>query len=301
MSIRVVTDSGADLSPSLAEEMGITVVPLYVRFGKDAYRDGIDINHDDLYGRLRRSRVPPATSQPSPQDFARVYTRLSRASDAIVSIHVGSKLSGTYDAARRGRKLADLDCPIEVIDSQSLSMGLGLITIAAARLAASGEDMEAVLAGVRQAIPNTRMLGVFGTLDYLLAGGRIGKADALLGSVLKVTPVVTLRNGEFFPAGQARTRARGIERLVEFFRNALGTEEAAIVHSTTPGEAARLLDRLSSVLDRSRIHLSRLGPALGAHSGPGTLAIMVRQAAGTGRLPVSAFGEAETGPLASRP
>ena len=299
MSVRIVTDSGADLSPPLAAGLRITVVPLYVRFGKDAYRDGVDISHEDLYRKLGATQAPPATSQPSPHDFARVYRKVSKGADGIVSIHVAGRLSGTYDAALRASKLVDLGCPIEVIDSRSVSMGLGLITIAAARLALTGEDLDTVLAGVRDAIPNTRMLGVFGTLKYLLAGGRIGKAGALMGSVLNVTPLVTLRDGEFFPAGQTRTRARGIERLVDFVRDALDTEEAAIVHSTTPDEAGRLRDRLASFMDRGRIHLSRLGPALGVHSGPGTLAIMLRQGAAAGHIRPPAPGGAEARSLAA--
>jgi len=130
---------------------------------------------------------------------------------------------------------------------------------------------------IRRSIPNIHLLAVFDTLKYLLRGGRIGKAKALLGSVLNVKPLLTLRDGELVPAGQARTRSRGIERLHDFVKGALNIQELAIVHSTTPDEAGSLRERISSVFDKRRIHLARLGPALGVHGGPGTLIVALRE------------------------
>ncbi len=274
MPVKIVTDSTADLPPGLAEELGISVVPIYIRVGAEVYRDGVDISHDELYRKLATGRVYPTTSQPLPRDFAGVYRKLARETDEIVSIHIASSLSGTYQSARRAREMLDTSCQIEVIDSRSVSMGLGLIAIAAARLAAEGETLERVLAEVREAIPNTRLVGFLDTLKYLFLGGRIGRAQALAGSVLNVKPIVTLRDGEFHPSGQARTRARGVERLFDFARKSLNIKELAVVHSTTPEEADSLSQRIgASFLDRSRVHLARLGPALGVHGGPGTLAV----------------------------
>jgi DegV family protein with EDD domain len=277
MPVRIVTDSTADLSPKLVREHGISVVPVYVRFGHESYRDGIDISHDEFYERLVTSPVHPTTSQPTPADFAQVYRELSKETDRIVSIHVSSKLSGTCNSALQGKELAETKCDIEVIDSESVSMGLGMMTLAAARLAASGESLQKVADDVKQAITNTPLLALFDTLKYLLLGGRIGKARALLGGILNVKPLLTLRDGEFHPVGNSRTRIKGIERLTDFAKNALGIQELAVVHTTTPDEASSLKDRLSSLIDTSRLHLAQLGPALGVHSGPGLLAVALRR------------------------
>jgi len=277
LAVKIVTDSTADLPPQLAQQLGITVVPVYVRFGEKVYQDGVDISHDELYQKLVTNPIHPTTSQPPPADFASVYRKLSKETDQIVSLQVTSKLSGTYNSALQGRELAAVGCRIEVVDSLSVSMGLGLIAIAAARLAAAGESLQRIMAEIRQAIPQIRLLALFDTLKYLHRGGRIGKAKALLGSVLNVKPLLTMRDGELFPAGQARTRAKGVERLFDLARNAFQTQELAIVHSTTPDEADSLRERIGSILDKRQIHLARLGPALGVHGGPGTMGVIVRE------------------------
>jgi DegV family protein with EDD domain len=277
MTVKIVTDSTSDLSPQVARELGITVVPVYVRFGERVYRDGVDISEDEFYQKLVESPIHPATSQPSPADFADVYKKLSREADEIVSIQVTSKLSGTYNSALQGRELVKTGCRIEVVDSLSVTMGLGLIAMAAARLAEAGESLPAVMEEIRQCIPRIRLLGVFDTLKYLLRSGRIGKAKALLGSVLNVKPLLTMRDGELLPAGLARTRSKGIERLFDLVKNALNIQELAIVHSTTPDEAGSLRERIASIFDRGRIHVARLGPALGVYGGPGALILALRE------------------------
>ncbi len=277
MTVRIVTDSAADLPAQLAQELGITVVPVYLRFGDKVYRDRVDISEDEFYRKLVESPVHPTTSQPTPADFANVYNKLSRETDEIVSIHLSSKVSGTYNSALQGRELAATGCYIEVVDSVSVSMGLGLITMVAARLAEAEADLQKVMEEVKQAIPRIRLLGVFDTLKYLLLGGRISKAKALLGSVLSVKPLITMRDGELFPAGLARTRSKGVERLLDLVRNALNIQEVAIVHSTTPDEASSLRERIGSIFTKERVHLARLGPALGVHGGPGTLILALRE------------------------
>jgi len=277
MTVKIVTDSTADLPPQVAEELGITVVPVYVRFGAEVYRDGVDISHDELYQKLVTSATHPATSQPPPGDFADVYRELAKETDDIVSIQLTGKLSGTYSSALQGREQAATGCRIEVVDSLSVSMGLGMITMAAARLAAAGESLQRVMVEIRQAIPQIHLLALFDTLKYLHRGGRIGKAKALLGSVLNVKPLLTMRDGEFVPVGQARTRAKGVERLFDFVRNALNIQELAIVHSTTPDDAGSLREHIGSIFDKRRIHLARLGPALGVHGGPGIMGVIVRK------------------------
>jgi len=263
MTIKIVTDSSADLPAQLVQELGITIVPLYVRFGEKVYRDRVDISEDEFYQRLLHDPVHPSTIQPTPQDFANVYKKLSPEADGIVSIHISAKLSGT--------------CNIEVVDSQLTSMGLGLIGIVAATVAKAGGDLPAVMEEVKQAIPNTHLLFLLDTLEYLLRGGRIGKAKALLGSILNVKPVLTFRDGEVVPAGQVRSRAKGLDRLFDFAKSASNIQDLAVVYNTTPDEAQALVERMGTVVDKEQIKLSRVGPMLGVHAGPGALAVAFRE------------------------
>jgi DegV family protein with EDD domain len=275
MTVRIVTDSTADIPPSIAEALDISTVPVYVRFGRQVYRDIIDISHDELYSRLAADSVHPTTSQPSPSDFADVYRRLLQPGDEIVSLHVSAKLSGTYNAALQGRELVE-GSRIEVFDSGSLSMGLGLTVMAAARLAKAGQGLAAVLAEVRAAISQSRAFGLLDSLKYLARGGRVGKAHALVGGLLNVKPLLVLKDGELHPSGLAHNRRRGIDRLFDCVKNAPGLREAAVVYSTAPDEAQALKERLAAVIDKSRIYISQLGPALGVHGGPGTLLVALR-------------------------
>jgi len=281
MTVKIVTDSTSDLPSPVVQQLGITVVPVYVRFGEKVYRDGVDMDQDEFYQKLVTSPTHPTTSQPTPADFASVYNKLSREAEEVVSIHLSSKTSGTYSSAVQGRELVETGRHIEVVDSFSVSMGLGLITIAAARLAKAGESLQVVMEEIKQAIPNIRMLGVFETLKYLFLGGRISKTKVLLGSVLNVKPVITMRDGVLRPAGLVRTRSKGIDRLFELVRNTLNIEEMAIVHSTTPDEATSLRERIASVFDKKLIHIARLGPGLGVHGGPGTLILALKQKSGS--------------------
>ncbi len=276
MAIKIVTDSSADLSAQLVQELGITVVPLYVRFGEEVYRERVEITEDEFYQKLVSGAVHPVTIQPSPQDFVEAYRKLSPEADGIVSVHLSSRLSGTYNSALQGKKMIEKGCPIEVADSQVITAGLGLIVIAAAKVAKAGGSLPQVLEEVKQAIPKIYLLGLFDTLKYLLLGGRIGKAKALVGSILSVKPLVTLKDGEVVPAGQARTRAKGIERLVDFIRNIPDIEDLAVAYSTTPDEAQALAERMASMFTKEPIKLLRLGTTLGVHAGPGTLLVAAR-------------------------
>jgi len=276
MEIKIVTDSTADLPPRLAEELGIIVVPAYVKFGRKVYRDRVDISEDEFYQRLLSDPVHPSTDPPTPQDFADVYQKLCTETDGIISIHVSSKLSATYSSALRGRELVETECPIEVVDSQSVTMGLGLLTIVATTAARSGKNLPQVAEKVKQIIPSIHLLGLFDTLKYLALGGRIGKAKALLGSVLSVKPMLTMKDGELEPAGQVRNRANGMDGLFDFVKKAINIQDLAIVYSTTPDEAQTLAERMSSIFTKERIRLTRLGPALGVHGGPGILFVALR-------------------------
>ena len=276
MKVKIVTDSTADLPPRLVEELGITVVPAYVKFGRETYRDRVDISEDEFYQRLLSDPVHPSTEPPTPQDFADVYQKLCQEADGIISIHVSGKLSATYNSALRGKELIETECPIEVVDSQSVTMGLGLIVTAANTLAESGMSLPQVAEEVKQIIPSIHLIGLLDTLKYLVLGGRIGKAKALLGSVLSVKPMLTMKDGELEPAGQVRNRANGIDELFDFVKNAKDIQDLAIVYSTTPDEAQALAERMDSIFTKERIRLARLGPALGVHTGPGILFVVLR-------------------------
>jgi len=277
MTIKIVTDSSADLPAQLVQELGITVVPLYVRFGEKVYHDRVDISEDEFYQRLLHDPVHPSTIQPTPQDFANVYQKLSPEADGIVSIHISAKLSGTCNSALQGKEMIEKGCPIEVVDSQTTSMGLGLIDIAAATVAKAGGGLPTVMEEVKQAIPNIHLLFLLDTLEYLLRGGRIGKAKALLGSILNVKPVLILKDGEVVPAGQVRSRAKGIDRLFDFAKSASNIQDLAVMYNTTPDEAQALGERMGTIFTREQIRLARVGPMLGVHTGPGALAVALRE------------------------
>jgi DegV family protein with EDD domain len=277
MTVKVVTDSTSDLPLELVRDMDITVVPAYIGFRGRTYRDGIDIEADELYQKIGESDSPLTTSQPAPGDFAIAYRRLMKEADEIISIHATSKLSGICNSALQARELVSGKGHIEVVDSTLVSMGLGLVTLAAARLAKSGASLSNVLTETSQAIPQVHLWGIFDTLKHALRGGRLGRAKALLSSLINVKPMLTMREGLIQPAGFVRTRLKGIDKLIENFKNYPEVDEVGIVHSTTLEEAQSLRSKLSSVMDARRIHISRLGPALGVHGGPGTLVLALRE------------------------
>jgi DegV family protein with EDD domain len=278
MTVKIVTDSTADLPNDLVKKLGITVVPIYVRFGEEVHRDRVDISEDEFYERLEHDPAHPSTVQPGPQDFLEVYRRLAPGADGIISIHISSKLSGTCNSALMAKDMMEGKCPIEVIDTQSVTMGLGLIVIAAATMAKAGESRDKVVEAAKQAIPKIHLLCLLDTLKYLLLGGRIGKAKALLGSILNVKPILSLKDGEVVPAGQVRTRAKGIDKLFDFIKDAADIQDMAVVHSTTPDEAQNLAERIGSIFDRKKIKIARLGSALGVHMGPRVLVVAFREA-----------------------
>jgi DegV family protein with EDD domain len=260
----------------LTDELDVTVVPEYLRFGDTVYRDRVDISEEEFYRKLLHDPVHPRTAQPSPQDFAGVYNKLSPEADGIISIHLSSKLSGTYDSAVQGKKMISKGCPIEIVDSQTVSIALGLVVIQASKMAKSGMSLQQIADELGRIIANVHMLILFDTLKYLAKGGRIGKAKALLGSVLNVRPLLTVRDGELVPSGQVRTRSKGMDLLLNFVKNAGEIQDLAVLHNTTPDDAQALVERTSSIFPKERTIIARVGPALGVHSGPGVLAIALR-------------------------
>jgi DegV family protein with EDD domain len=274
--VKIVTDSTSDIPTEIAKNLGITVVPCYVRFGKEVFRDGVDLHTEEFYKKLIVSHIHPNTAQPSPGDFADFYNKLAESTDSIVSIHISSKLSGVYNSALQAKKLVDSKCQIEVVDSLFNSVGLGLIVIAAAKLANSGANMQLVLEEVTHAISQIKMLGIFDTLKYMIRGGRITKLKGAIASVIGVKPMLTFRDGEVIQAGLARTYSKGMHKLVEYVKSNMPIIDLAITHSAFLEGAKSLKKHLADIFPEERILISELGPALGVHGGPGVLLVAIR-------------------------
>lgn len=275
MSVKVVTDSAADIPPEILKELDISVVPIYVVFGDKTYRDRVDIGEEEFYGKLCQDSVHPTTSVPSPKDFADVYNRLAKETNEIISIHLTSKESGTYNAAVMAKESVGSRCRIEIIDSLSVTMGSGMLTMAAARRAKAGDKMDDIVTMVRRSVPMTRILIMVDTLKYVVRGGRIGRPQGVLGTALGVRPLLTMKEGDLKLTGLVRTHAKGLDRLFDFARNTPRLKEAAVSYTTDQKDAEALADRLRSAFPRAPIYVARVGPALGTHAGPGAIGVTV--------------------------
>jgi len=248
-------------------------VPALVQFGDKVYRDGVDLSTDEFYNKLQNSSVLPRTSAPSPGTFKEVYSRLAREAEAIVSIHVSAQMSATCDAARLGS--VDLKCPISIIDSQTASMACGLLVIVAARAARDGASLSEIESLVQAAVLRTVTYGVFSTLEYLYKGGRIGRAQAFLGSMLKLNPILAIRAGEILPIARVRTHPKAIERLCEILRDSGIPQEMSVMSTTDPKEAETLAQRLAPMFPPQRMYRAHIGPAMGTYVGPGAVGVSV--------------------------
>ncbi len=275
MAVGIVTDSVADLSPELAAELGVSVVPLSVRFGEDVYRDGIDLTPDQFYEKLKTSKVFPNTSVPAPADFIQAYDKMAEKTDEILVILVTSRLSATYEVARQSIERMERKCRVELLDSRMATMAEGFIVMKAAEAAKSGAKLDEVIEVARRTIPRVDFLAAFDTLEYLRRGGRIGRAQAFLGSLLRINPLITLRDGVVEAAGRTRSRSKAIDRLYEFAAGYVDIEEMAVENTACPDDAEALRERLGDIFPKERIHRSRMTPAIGTHTGPGLLLVAV--------------------------
>ena len=276
MTVKIVTDSTADLPKEVAESLDITVVPLTVHFGTDEFKDGVDLTADEFYDRLINGPEFPKTSQPSVGDFAQVYERLGQECDGILSVHVSSKVSGTFNSAVQAKGAAQVACPIEVVDTQQATMAVGLVAIAAAKSVQQGAGLEEAAGATRAAAERSRLFVLLDTLEYLEKGGRVGKAGALLGTLLRIRPMVTLRDGVVQELAKARSRNGGIARLLQFTREAAPLDELSVLHSTTPADALALAQEVKDLMPGEQEPIiARAGPVIGTYAGPGALGIAV--------------------------
>lgn len=274
-AVRVVTDSTADLPPVLAAEHGITVVPLQVIFGSESLRDGIDIGGARFYDRLQSDPNPARTSQPSPGDFVDVYRRLGQDGSPIVSIHISSQLSGTFQSAEIARQTCS-DLEIHTVDTRSASLGIGLATLEATRAARSGMGAAEVAAAARRVAEKMAVVFTVETLEFLARNGRIGKAQAFLGSLLSIKPVLRLDDGVVAPVDRVRGRAKAFERMVEVLTQRVppgGGVRAAVMHARAEAEAAELAARLHRLYPGAEVITGELGAVIGTHTGPGTIGV----------------------------
>jgi len=275
MMVKIVTDSVADLPPQVVRELGITVVPLVLRFGAETFRDGIDLNAAQFYEKLKTSKAFPATSVPPPQSYVEAYDRLAEEADAIVSVAVSSRLSATHEVALQSIEEMKKKCRVEVIDSETATMAEGFIVIKAAQAAQAGAELEEVMAVAYQNIPRAKFLAAFDTLEYLRRGGRIGRAQAFLGSMLKINPLITLKEGLVEPAGRTRSRSKAIDQLYDFVAGYTHIEELSVGDTACPEDAEALCERLGAIFPQERIYRSKMTPVIGAHTGPGLLLVAV--------------------------
>ena len=274
-NVKIVTDSVADLPQEIIDNLGITIVPMIVRFGNKIYRDNVDLTVDQFYEKLKTSAYFPVTSAPSPTDFSSAYDKLAQETDEILVITLTGKLSATYNVALQSRRLIKNKCRVEVLDSQTAIMAQGFVVIKAAEAAMEGASLDEVIEIAQNTIPRVDIFGTFDSLEFLRKGGRIGAAKALLGSALKINPLLTLKNGTVIPAGRTRSRAKAMDRISEFVESYESIEKLAVENTACSDEAEVLIEKISTLYDREKIYLSRMTPVIGTHTGPGLLFVAV--------------------------
>jgi DegV family protein with EDD domain len=277
MAIRIVTDSMASIPPETARALGITVVPLIVFFGDEAYLDNVELDITGFYYKLRTSKIFPHTSLPPPATFQQAYIRLiEEGADAILSIHLSSKLSSTYQSAWAAREMLPDEVkkiPIELVDSQSASIGMLPAILQAAREAREGLELEEIKSHLLDLLSRTQFLGVLDTLEFVKRGGRVNGALARLGGMLSVKPLLSLKNGEIIPVGVSRTRSGAYTRIAQLVTE-MGEVEQIVAGESSQGVGQQLIEVLK-VTYQGDIPLYQLGVVLGAHTGPGTTAVAV--------------------------
>jgi DegV family protein with EDD domain len=275
--VKVVTDSTAYLEASVAKRLGITIVPLTVRLGEETFREGVDITAEEFFQKLDRSSAMPVAFPPSVEDFQAVYAKLSKNTDQIISIHVSSKLSQTCSRATVASQALLGRCEITVVDSLTTSLGLGILATAAAQAAAKGQPLDEIEFLIRGMIPHIYIVFLAETLEYLERGGRIGQAQALLGTMLSIKPFLAIEDGEIIPMEKVRTRENAVDKLFEFVAEFSQIEQIAILQSTPePIEETKLLiERLEIAFPKIKPPILVYGPVLSCHIGPNGLGVIV--------------------------
>jgi DegV family protein with EDD domain len=272
---RVVTDSVSDLPSEVARELDIAVIPLNVHFGTETFRDGVDLDRGEFYRRLQTSPVLPKTSSPSPAVFAETFDRLAQKTNEILGIFLSKKLSTTYEVALQGIKLMKNKCHVVVVDSTLGAMGQGLLVMEAAKKALSGAGINELRDAALKTIPRVSVRATLGSLKYLVMGGRVGKAQALLASALGIVPILGIKDGEAFPITRLRSRAKASEWLHRFVTGCGHLKAVAVEYGSNINEATALAKRIALALPKVPLYLSQINPVIGTHTGPETLIVSV--------------------------
>jgi len=274
MSIAVVTDSTSDLPADLAEKHGISVIPLNVHIEDETFLDGVTISADEMYERLPNSKVIPTTSAPSVGSYVELYEKLAKTHDEIISIHLSSKLSLTYNSAVNAvAEMSASSTRISLIDTQQASMALGWIAVRAAEAISDGASLDEATALAKNLSERAVFIGMVDTLTYLVRGGRIGKAQGFVGSLLRVRPILTLRDGEAHPMERARNRKKGIARLKALAAEHAPLEKLAVLYTTDKADAGEIANDVAEFAPDGSATVAQLGPVVGNYLGPGTLGL----------------------------
>jgi DegV family protein with EDD domain len=268
MPVSIVTDSSADLPADEVERLGVEVVPLSIRFGADEYTDGVDLSVEQFYAKLASSPDLPETAAPAPGAFEAAFRRRAAAgADAVVCINLSSGLSATIQSAQNAAKVLEGELDVRVVDSRSITSGLGTQVRLAAEAAAGGAGADEVVALVEGLATRTRVFGVLDTLDNLKKGGRIGGAQALLGSLLSIKPLLDLSSGEVAEAGRTRTRRKGLEWLRDKVFAAPAVEHLCVTHGMAP-DVDTMVELLAARYPAEQLRITVIGPTIGTHAGP---------------------------------
>ena len=281
MTVSIVTDSLSDLTKELIGDLDITLVPLTVLFGHETYLDRVTISTDEFYHRLVHGEVWPTSTQPSPQDLANTYDKLAENTNEILAIILSYRLSGTYQSAIAGKNLMKTrKCRVEVIDSETVAGGLGLVVLAAAKEARNGTNLDKLVEFTHKTLKRSHFIVYFDTLKYLAKGGRIGKAQGLLGSVLSIKPILNVKDGEMSPVTRVRSPAAGIAYLNNYMNSFKNIEAAGVEHSTSIENADELVRLFTSTHPKVPVLRSTVSPVLGVYGGPNAIAVTVLEAEG---------------------
>ena len=273
--IIVVTDSSASLPDPIKTGLDLRVIPLWLVWDNESFRDGVDIQHQAFYDRLRKSTNLPSSTQPSVQEFKELFTQCKKDAEAVVCVLASSKISGTVDSALAAKKLVS-DLPIRVVDSRFSAMGQGFIAVAAARAAASGKTMDEVVGSAEKMRDMVNLLFVVDTLEYLHKGGRIGGAKRLLGTALNIKPILHFDGGLIESLSQTRTKKKGVAELLDITEERLGGKrmaEGAVVHVDCLDEGKDLVELVKDRFNPGNIYISEVSPVVGTHVGPGGLGL----------------------------
>ncbi|HEY7107027.1 MAG TPA: DegV family protein [Acidimicrobiia bacterium] len=272
MGIRVVTDSACDLPQHLVDALGIEVVPLTIRFGDEEFVDQVELSTQEFWERVERSDTLPETAAPSPGAFESRYRDLmARGATGIVCVNLSSHFSGTMQSAQIAAAAVAGECPVQVIDSQSASMGQGNLCLTAARRAADGDSLESIVAEVVDRRDRTKLYATLDTLEHIRKSGRIGNARALLGSMLSIKPVIEIREGVVEEVGRVRTRSKALKEVAAK-AGETKIEHLAVLHGNAP-DLEDLLALLDPIFPRDEIITGVVGPVIGTHAGPRVIGV----------------------------